>query len=228
MVPAVRRSAGIWYLMKSSVRSWVSLISLESDSGGRFKTLSRRGLIWTTHTANNVLSSCIARQALAKRCCSGDIESIASLNSLAVGMVVRLSGIRKSSLFCTIIPYLGSKVSAETTRPMSTMKLLSWRACAVSCTSDGVCPLNAVMSHACTKRSPLKRTAVAALMLNFIGFDPRPPRTWVKTGSKRPPSILPPLFSSIATMPSGLCSSERRTAYEKATGWASSRKSLRL
>mmetsp|Transcript_34490 Transcript_34490/g.98517 ORF Transcript_34490/g.98517 Transcript_34490/m.98517 type:complete len:306 (+) Transcript_34490:343-1260(+) len=40
-----RRSLGIWYLMKSCIRSWVSLISLVRLSSARFRTFSSCGLI---------------------------------------------------------------------------------------------------------------------------------------------------------------------------------------
>ena len=37
---------------------------------------------------------------LAKRCCSGESDEIASLNSFGVGIVSSISGIVSSSLFC--------------------------------------------------------------------------------------------------------------------------------
>mmetsp|Transcript_33113 Transcript_33113/g.91481 ORF Transcript_33113/g.91481 Transcript_33113/m.91481 type:complete len:257 (-) Transcript_33113:305-1075(-) len=123
-----RRSLGIWYSMKSCMRSWVSLISFVRLSAGRFRTFSNWGLIWMTRTPKSVLSSCIARKAFAKACCSGDSDSIASLNSFGVGIVDKSRGIVSSSLFLTIAAYLGSKVDADAMRPTRTNIELNCRA----------------------------------------------------------------------------------------------------
>mmetsp|Transcript_65462 Transcript_65462/g.107668 ORF Transcript_65462/g.107668 Transcript_65462/m.107668 type:complete len:292 (+) Transcript_65462:613-1488(+) len=95
------RSLGIWYLMNSCIKSCVSLISLVKLSSGSFSNSSSWGFTRTTTTPKRVLSSCMARKALAKACCSGERDSMASLNSLGVGMVDKSKGISSSSLFCT-------------------------------------------------------------------------------------------------------------------------------
>ena len=59
-------------LMKSCIKSCVSLISFVRLSSARFSTRSSCGLICTTSTPNKVDSSCIARKAFAKACCSGE------------------------------------------------------------------------------------------------------------------------------------------------------------
>eukprot|EP00961_Rhodomonas_salina_P181444 2448956-Rhodomonas_salina.1 len=74
------------------------------------------------------------------------------------------------------MPCVGSKVSAEAILPTSTMKLLSCRARAQSCTAGAACPLKSCRSHACRLRWPMNRTVVAALMLNFIGAAATPCR----------------------------------------------------
>mmetsp|Transcript_56957 Transcript_56957/g.135814 ORF Transcript_56957/g.135814 Transcript_56957/m.135814 type:complete len:215 (+) Transcript_56957:863-1507(+) len=134
-----RRSLGIWYWMKSCMRSCVSLISLVRLSSGKFSRRSSCGLICTTTMPNRVLSNCIARKALANRCCSGDSDSMASLNSLGVGMVARSRGICSSSLFCSSTACLASKPVAEVTWPKSTMKELNCRARA---TSESLAPVS--------------------------------------------------------------------------------------
>mmetsp|Transcript_51265 Transcript_51265/g.81947 ORF Transcript_51265/g.81947 Transcript_51265/m.81947 type:complete len:268 (+) Transcript_51265:759-1562(+) len=133
------KSLGIWYLMKSCMRSCVNLISLVRLSSGSFKSCSSCGFTWITRIPKSVLSSCIARKALAKALCSGDKDSMASLNSFGVGMVDKSSGICSSSLFCSSMANLGSKDVAEITLPTITMKELNCRAldtrdsCAVLC-----------------------------------------------------------------------------------------------
>ena len=80
----------------------------------------------------SVLSSCMPRNALANRCCSGDSDSMASRNSLGVGICSSRSGISSRSLFCTMMAWRGSNVSADAILPTSKMKLLNWRARATS------------------------------------------------------------------------------------------------
>mmetsp|Transcript_99881 Transcript_99881/g.258074 ORF Transcript_99881/g.258074 Transcript_99881/m.258074 type:complete len:271 (+) Transcript_99881:878-1690(+) len=131
------RSLGIWYLMNSCMRSCVSLISFVRLSSARLSTRSSCGLMWITRMPKRVLSSCMERKALAKFCCSGDNDSMASLNSLGVGMVVRSRGMLSSSLSLTMAAYLGSKAWAEAMRPTSTNIELNWRA---RDTSDSFAP----------------------------------------------------------------------------------------
>mmetsp|Transcript_16453 Transcript_16453/g.39115 ORF Transcript_16453/g.39115 Transcript_16453/m.39115 type:complete len:273 (-) Transcript_16453:1612-2430(-) len=94
-----RRSLGIWYLMKSCMRSCVSLISLVRLSVGRLSTFSSWGLMWTITSPKSVLSSCMERIAFANLCCSGESDSMASRNSRAVGMVDSSKPMDNSSLF---------------------------------------------------------------------------------------------------------------------------------
>ena len=206
--PAVSRSAGIWYLRNSSVRSCVSRISLVRLSGGSRSSRSSCGLICTTSTPKRVLSSCIPRTARAKACCSGESDSIASRNSLGDGIASSSSGIRRSSLFCTMTPCLGSNVVADEIRPTSTTKLLNCRACADSSADADAIPLKLCRSHACRQRSPPNRTVVAALMANCIGAPAAARLTIVNTGSLIDPSAC---CSSMEMCPSGLCCSDLRT-----------------
>mmetsp|Transcript_37834 Transcript_37834/g.100572 ORF Transcript_37834/g.100572 Transcript_37834/m.100572 type:complete len:213 (-) Transcript_37834:1358-1996(-) len=212
MDPAVRRSAGMWYLMKSSAKSWVRRISLLRLSGASRRRRSSCGLICTTSTANKVLASCIPRNARAKLCCSGDSDSIASRNSLGVGIVSTSSGIRKSSLSLTITPYLASNSVADLIVPTSMIKLLNCRACAPKNASAPLSPLKLCRSHACRYRSPPNVTLVAAFTSIRIGTAPAPGTAWlamVTIGSLIDPSPTP---SSIDMCPSGLCCAVRRTA----------------
>jgi hypothetical protein len=79
----------------------------------------------------------MARKAFAKRCCSGDSDAMASLNSLGVGSSVRDSGICTSSLSFTITADTGSKVVAEEMRPTRSTKQENWRAEAVRVSAGG-------------------------------------------------------------------------------------------
>mmetsp|Transcript_43280 Transcript_43280/g.140388 ORF Transcript_43280/g.140388 Transcript_43280/m.140388 type:complete len:283 (-) Transcript_43280:1566-2414(-) len=124
------RSDGIWYSTKSLSRSCVSAISLVSELAGRWSTASRAGLSWSSRTPKTEPSSCAARKALAKRCCSGESEAIASAKALCDGSCSRRSGIRSSSLFCKMKACFGSKVCEPPTVPSRTTNEENWRACA--------------------------------------------------------------------------------------------------
>jgi hypothetical protein len=63
------------------------------------------------------------RKALQNRCCSGERDEIASLNSFGVGIVSSNSGIMSSSLFWMMVAYFGSKAFADAIRPTSSIKL---------------------------------------------------------------------------------------------------------
>mmetsp|Transcript_43590 Transcript_43590/g.144285 ORF Transcript_43590/g.144285 Transcript_43590/m.144285 type:complete len:320 (-) Transcript_43590:1594-2553(-) len=122
------RSDGIWCSTKSLSRSCVSAISLVSELAGRRSTASRAGLSWSSRTPKMEPSSCAARKALAKRCCSGESEAIASANALCDGSCSRRSGIRSSSLFCRMNACFGSKVCVPPTVPSRTTNEENWRA----------------------------------------------------------------------------------------------------
>mmetsp|Transcript_34292 Transcript_34292/g.69307 ORF Transcript_34292/g.69307 Transcript_34292/m.69307 type:complete len:362 (-) Transcript_34292:1147-2232(-) len=223
------KSLGIWYLMKSCMRSCVNLISFVRLSAGNLSTFSSWGLIWMTKMPNKVLSNCIARNALANACCSGDNDSMASLNSLGVGMVDKSRGMVSSSLFCTMAAYFGSKVVADAMRPTRTSIELN---CLARDTNDSFEPLwpeNWCDNQACKYLSPWKQTLVEALMGNCIGCGEALWATNVTMGAAMLESPPGPLTScSMLTVPSGACTSERRTAKQNGVGMYSSAKSLRL
>mmetsp|Transcript_72362 Transcript_72362/g.234133 ORF Transcript_72362/g.234133 Transcript_72362/m.234133 type:complete len:280 (-) Transcript_72362:77-916(-) len=217
------RSLGIWYRMKSCISSCVSLISFVRLSSGRLRTLSSCGLICTTRTPKSVLSSCMDRKAFAKSCCSGDSDSMASLNSFGVGIVERSRGMVSSSLFCTMAACLGSNVRAEVMRPTSTSMELNCLALATSCRLSPDSPENWCDSQAWRYLSPPKETFVEAFRGKYIGCSWLLRATRVGTGPG-----APPVACSMLTVPSGLCRSERRTAKQKGAGAKASAKSLRL
>ena len=69
----------------------------------------------------------IAR-ALQKRCCSGESEAVASANSLAEGIVSRISGINSESLSFTMSAAVGLNSSAAAMVPIISTKEENWRA----------------------------------------------------------------------------------------------------
>mmetsp|Transcript_65098 Transcript_65098/g.180557 ORF Transcript_65098/g.180557 Transcript_65098/m.180557 type:complete len:207 (+) Transcript_65098:598-1218(+) len=205
--------------MNRLMRSCVSLISFVRLSSGRFSTFSSCGFIWMTTMPNSVLSSCMARKALAKLRISGERDSMASLNSFGVGMVDAFSGIVSSSLFCTIAACLGSKVEADAMRPTSTSKELNCRALDTSDSLLPDCSENLCESQACRYLSPPNCTFVEALSGNCMGCGRVLRAARVTIGApmfESPPG--PAASSSTLTVPSGACNSERRTAKQKGAG----------
>mmetsp|Transcript_56950 Transcript_56950/g.135773 ORF Transcript_56950/g.135773 Transcript_56950/m.135773 type:complete len:347 (+) Transcript_56950:765-1805(+) len=213
------RSLGIWYLMNSCIKSCVSLISFVRLSSARFRTRSSCGLICTTSTPNKVDSSCIARKAFAKACCSGERDSMASLNSFGDGIVDRFKGMVSSSLFWIMAAYFGSKLVADETRPIRTSIELNCLARATNDSSQPDCPENWCESQAWRCLSPAKVTFVDALSGKVMGADSAVLATMVTMGLlmlESPPD--PTTASSILTVPSGLCVSERRTEKQRGFG----------
>mmetsp|Transcript_4082 Transcript_4082/g.12818 ORF Transcript_4082/g.12818 Transcript_4082/m.12818 type:complete len:215 (+) Transcript_4082:1385-2029(+) len=177
--------------MKRSSSCCVSAISLVSASWGSLSSASSCGLSWMMRMPKTDPSSCIARYALAKRCCSGDRLEIASRNSVADGSASSISGMSTASLFCRMRACFCSKVPAGPIRPSSSMKEENCRARAPSMSTDapelvhgaggdrqfggggegggeGGSP-NWCARYACTKRSPVKLTRVAASSAKLIG-----------------------------------------------------------
>mmetsp|Transcript_54805 Transcript_54805/g.153740 ORF Transcript_54805/g.153740 Transcript_54805/m.153740 type:complete len:480 (+) Transcript_54805:1022-2461(+) len=215
--------------MKSCMRSCVNLISLVSASSHKLRTFSSCGLIWMTKTPKSVLSSCMDRNAFAKLCCSGDSDSMASLNSLGVGIVAKSSGMVNSSLFCTMAAYFGSKVVEEVMRPTSTMKELNCRALETRARRAPVCPENLFDNHAWRWRSPPKVTCVEAPKAKLMRCSEagvHAERVAMGVGMLAPSP--PTLSSSMLRKPSGLWALERRMAKQKGAGAKASAKSFRL
>mmetsp|Transcript_60474 Transcript_60474/g.169489 ORF Transcript_60474/g.169489 Transcript_60474/m.169489 type:complete len:241 (-) Transcript_60474:416-1138(-) len=208
--------------------SCVSLISLVRLSWGKLRTRSSWGFTWMTRMPNKVLSSCRDRNAFANSCCSGESEWMASLNSFGVGMVDNSSGMLSSSLFCTSMACLGSKVSAEVMRPTRTSMQLNCRARA---TSESFAPIwseNLCDNQAWRYRSPPNATRAEALRLKCMGRSEVPRPTKVVMGAamlESPPG--PTTSSSMLTVPSGVWWSERRTAKQNGTGAYAWPKTLR-
>mmetsp|Transcript_97746 Transcript_97746/g.304804 ORF Transcript_97746/g.304804 Transcript_97746/m.304804 type:complete len:284 (-) Transcript_97746:196-1047(-) len=221
------KSLGIWYLMKSCMRSCVSLISFVRLSGARFRTFSSCGLIWMTRTPKRVLSSCMARKAFANAFISGDNDSIASLNCLGVGMVESSRGMESSSLFCTIAAYVGSKTVADAMRPTSRSMELNCLALATRASRPAVSSENLCWSHAWRYLSPAKYTFVDALRGNSMGCERSPLAARVTMGIAIL-SLPDTCVSSMLSVPSGACCVERRMAKQKGFGAYCSTKSLRL
>mmetsp|Transcript_122681 Transcript_122681/g.392811 ORF Transcript_122681/g.392811 Transcript_122681/m.392811 type:complete len:325 (+) Transcript_122681:884-1858(+) len=207
------KSLGIWYWMNNCMRSCVNFISFVRLLSGKFKTFSSCGLIWMTNTPKSVLSNCMERKAFAKACCSGDSASMASLNSCAVGMVDKSSGMVSSSLFCTMAAYFGSKTVADAILPTKTNIELNCRALLTSDNFAPACPENWCDSQAWRCLSPLNRTRTEALNENSMGCGFVAWAASVTMGAamlESPPG--PTTSSSRLTVPSGLCLSDRRTA----------------
>mmetsp|Transcript_44832 Transcript_44832/g.104693 ORF Transcript_44832/g.104693 Transcript_44832/m.104693 type:complete len:207 (-) Transcript_44832:1294-1914(-) len=206
--------------MNSCIKSCVSLISLVKLSSARFRSFSSCGFICTTKTAKSVLSSCIARKALANSFCSGDKDSIASLNSLGVGIVESSRGISSSSLFCTKAAYFGSKVVEDETRPMRTMKELNWRARDTKDSLEDDCPENLWSSQACRWTCPPKEIVVEAFKGKVIVDGVRPAAVMAQIGLLMLlSSCRPKASSSMLMVPSGPCFVDRRMAKLQGVGW---------
>mmetsp|Transcript_14134 Transcript_14134/g.31203 ORF Transcript_14134/g.31203 Transcript_14134/m.31203 type:complete len:268 (-) Transcript_14134:1295-2098(-) len=230
------RSEGIWYFMKSCMRSWVSFISLVRLSGLRRRTRSSWGLICTTHTAKRVLSSCMLRKACAKRLCSGDRDSMDSLNSWALGMRSRSKGIVNSSRFWAMNACCGRNRVDEAMRPMSTTKLLNCLEEATRLSWGSGWAEKWCAIQPCRWRSPPNCTVVDALRANSIRPPPPIPPIpapapamhldSVKMGSPAEPPD--PCASCIFTAPSGEWAADLRTAWLKGVGRKASLMTLRL
>mmetsp|Transcript_73852 Transcript_73852/g.213735 ORF Transcript_73852/g.213735 Transcript_73852/m.213735 type:complete len:216 (+) Transcript_73852:225-872(+) len=215
--------------MKSCIKSCVSLISFVKLSSAKLRTLSSWGLIGMTKTANIVLSNCIARKAFAKACCSGDNDSMASLNSCAAGIVDMSNGILSSSLFCTMAAYFGSNSLADAIRPTSTSIEQNWRATAVKQGLAPDSPEKLCDSQAWRYRSPPNAILVDELMGKCIAGACWFLAAKVQAGEgtfESPPA--PMTASSRLTVPSGTWRSDLRTAKQNGLGANSSLNTFRL
>mmetsp|Transcript_21314 Transcript_21314/g.66856 ORF Transcript_21314/g.66856 Transcript_21314/m.66856 type:complete len:216 (-) Transcript_21314:1223-1870(-) len=201
---------GIWYSMKRSIRVSVSWISLVSAPGSRLRTFSTCGLSWTTSTAKRVEASCICRNASQKARCSGESDSMASANSLGVGMGSRRSGMITSSLFLTTTACSGANSSGPTSVPTMTRKDENCRARAVSSSGAGAPRAKVRATYACAHFSPSKRKVVA----------PCAKRISERVSTRRHIVRAVSLFPRTArrSSPSGKLSAERRTAKANCDG----------
>jgi len=109
------------------------------------------------------------------------------------------------------------------------MKHENWRARALRLIVTPLAPAKAWPTYACTKRSPVNCTRVAALILKLMGAGSATRRQMVWMGcAPSPPSGMPmkarlsPGVASSETTPSGWWS-RRRTAKQKGSGANSGR-----
>mmetsp|Transcript_16499 Transcript_16499/g.46091 ORF Transcript_16499/g.46091 Transcript_16499/m.46091 type:complete len:522 (-) Transcript_16499:3481-5046(-) len=206
------KSDGTWYSMKSLMRSCVSWISFVRASLGSPSSVSSCGLICTMQTPNTDDSSCMLRNAFAKRCCSGESDLMASLNSLAVGISSRRSGIRTSSLFWMMMASLGFSLLGPAMLPMIRMKAENWRARAVSSKFLLLSPKRCC-TQPCSDMLPPSSSVVAAFSGISSGRTASTLRQSVSIGSIFPSASGP----SMLRRPSGWWSG-RRIAWQNGCG----------
>merc|ERR1719414_15247 len=134
-------------------------------------------------------------------------------------MVDKSNGTVISSLFLRIAAYFGSNVSAAVILPMRTRKELNSLVRATNERLPPDCPENWCESHAWRYLSPLKDTEDEAPSGNCIACGLSAWCAIVTMGMgmlESPP--LPVAFSSMLSVPSGLCCADLRTAKQKGFG----------
>jgi hypothetical protein len=115
-----------------------------------------------------------------------------------------------------MIADMGSKLVAPVMRPTRRMNELNWRAVATSARRPASrAPEKRLASHACSTRSPPKRTRVSAEMAKCMSAAPAAAADTVKMGSA---GASPSAGASTRSVPSGACSPERRTATQSGRG----------